>query len=139
MTSQAPKAPPEQITYANLLFYGSWGAIAILIVTFVVYVSGGFESYIPITEVSKYWSMPVSQYVHEANIPIGWGWATLLGKGDFLNFIGIVLLAGMTIICFIVILPHYVREKDIIFVVLIVLEVLVLCLGASGLLGTGGH
>jgi hypothetical protein len=32
-----------------------------------------------------------------------------------------------------------VREKDTIFVVLIVLEVLVLCLGASGLLGTGGH
>ena len=50
MTSQVPKAPPEQITYANLLFYGSWGAIAVLIVTFVVYVSGIFESYIPISE-----------------------------------------------------------------------------------------
>ncbi|MDH3801470.1 MAG: DUF1634 domain-containing protein, partial [Deltaproteobacteria bacterium] len=94
MTSKAPQAPPEQITYADLLFYGSWGAIAILFITFCVYVSGIFESYIPINEVSQYWSMPVSQYVHEANIPIGWGWATLLGKGDFLNFIGIVLLAG---------------------------------------------
>ena len=139
MTSETPKAPIEQITYANLLFYGSWGAIAILIVTFVVYVSGVFESYIPIHEVSQYWSMPVSQYVHEANIPIGWGWATLLGKGDFLNFIGIVLLAGMTIVCFIVVLPYYVKQKDIPFVVLIILEVLVLCLGASGLLGSGGH
>ena len=139
MTFEAPKAPAEQITYANLLFYGSWGAIAILIVTFFVYVSGVFESYVPINEISQYWSMPVSQYVQEANIPIGWGWATLLGKGDFLNFIGIVLLAGMTIVCFIVILPYYLREKDIPFVVLIILEVLVLCLGASGLLGTGGH
>ena len=139
MTSQAPKAPPEQITYANLLFYGSWGAIAVLLITFAVYVSGIFESYIPINEVSHYWSMPVSQYVHEANIPIGWGWAGLLGKGDFLNFIGIVLLAGMTIVCFLVILPYYLKEKDIPYVVLIILEVLVLCLGASGLLGTGGH
>ena len=139
MTSQAPKAPPEQITYADLLFYGSWGAIAILLITFAVYVSGFFESYIPINEVSQYWSMPVSQYVHEANIPIGWGWAALLGKGDFLNFIGIVLLAGMTIVCFIVVLPYYLREKDIPYVVLIILEVLVLCLGASGLLGAGGH
>jgi hypothetical protein len=139
MTFEAPKAPAEQITYANLLFYGSWGAIAILMVTFFVYVTGAFESYIPINEVSQYWSMPVSQYVHEANIPIGWGWATLLGKGDFLNFIGIVLLAGMTIVCFLVILPSYVKQKDIAFVVLVILEVLVLCLGASGLLGTGGH
>jgi hypothetical protein len=80
MTSQAPQAPPEQITYANLLFYGSWGAIAILLITFFVYVSGVFESYIPINEISQYWSMPVSQYVQEANIPIGWGWATLIGK-----------------------------------------------------------
>ena len=139
MTSQAPQAPPEQITYANLLFYGSWGAIAILLITFFVYVSGVFESYIPINEISQYWSMPVSQYVHEANIPIGWGWATLLGKGDFLNFIGIVLLAGMTIVCFIVILPYYIKQKDIPFMVLIILEVLVLCLGASGIFGTGGH
>jgi len=139
MTSQAPQAPPEQITYANLLFYGSWGAIAILLITFFVYVSGVFESYIPINEISQYWSMPVSQYVQEANIPIGWGWATLLGKGDFLNFIGIVLLAGMTIVCFIVILPYYIKQKDIPFMVLIILEVLVLCLGASGIFGTGGH
>ena len=139
MTSKAPQTPPEQLTYANLLFYGSWGAIAILIFTFAIYVSGFFESYIPINEVSQYWSMPVSQYVHEANIPIGWGWAGLLGKGDFLNFIGIVWLAGMTIVCYVVILPHYLKEKDVIFVVLVILEVLVLCLGASGLLGTGGH
>ena len=139
MVSKAPQTPPEQLTYANLLFYGSWGAIAILLITFAVYVSGFFESYIPINEVSQYWSMPVSQYVHEANIPIGWGWAALLGKGDFLNFIGIVLLAGMTIVCFIVVLPYYLREKDIPYVVLIILEVLVLCLGASGLLGAGGH
>ncbi|MEE9609665.1 MAG: hypothetical protein V3W19_00355 [Desulfatiglandales bacterium] len=139
MTPEAPQTPPEQITYANLLFYGSWGAIAILLITFGVYVSGVFESYIPINEVSQYWSMPVSQYVHEANVPTGWGWATLLGKGDFLNFIGITLLAGMTIVCFIVILPYYIKQKDIAFVVLIILEVLVLCLGASGLLGPGGH
>jgi hypothetical protein len=139
MTSTAPQAPPEQITYANLLFYGSWGAIAILVITFAVYVTGVLDTYIPINEVSQYWSMPVGQYVHEANVPTGWGWATLLGKGDFLNFIGIALLAGMTIVCFLVVLPYYVKQKDIAFVVLIILEVLVLCLGASGLLGTGGH
>ena len=139
MTFEAPQAPPEQVTYANLLFYGSWGAIAILVITFGVYVTGIFESYIPVNEVSQYWSMPVSQYVHEANIPTGWGWATLLGKGDFLNFIGIVLLAGMTIVCFVILFPFYLKQKDVPFMVIIVLEVLVLCLGASGLLGTGGH
>ena len=139
MTPESPQAPPEQLTYANLLFYGSWAAIAILVITFGVYVSGMLESHIPIDEISQYWAMPVSQYVHEANVPTGWGWTTLLGKGDFLNFIGIVLLAGMTIVCYLVLIPSYVKQKDTIFVVLVILEVLVLCLGASGLLGTGGH
>ena len=41
MTSKAPQTPPEQLTYANLLFYGSWGAIAILLITFAVYVISG--------------------------------------------------------------------------------------------------
>jgi hypothetical protein len=139
MTPESPQAPPEQLTYANLLFYGSWAAIAILVITFGVYVSGMLESHIPINEVSQYWSMPVSQYVHEANVPTGWGWATLLGKSDFLNFLGIALLAGMTIVCYLVLLPFYVKQKDIVFVVLVVLEVVVLCLGASGFLGSGGH
>jgi hypothetical protein len=139
MTSQDTKAPPEQVTYANLLFYGSWIAIAILLVTYVVYVAGVFESYIPINEVQHHWTKPVSEYIHDTGIPLGWGWVSLLGKGDFLNFIGIALLAGMTIICFLTILPAYLRQKDIPFVVIIILEVLVLCLGASGLLGTGGH
>jgi hypothetical protein len=94
MTSEAPQAPPEQITYANLLFYGSWAAIAVLIITFAIYVSGVLDSYVPINELAQYWSMPVKNYVHENSIPTGWGWATLLGKGDFLNFIGIALLAG---------------------------------------------
>jgi hypothetical protein len=81
----------------------------------------------------------VSEYVHEANIPLGWGWLSLIGKGDFLNFIGIVLLATMTIFCFLTLLPTYLRNKDLPFVVIVILEVLVLCLGASGIFGTGGH
>jgi hypothetical protein len=139
MTSQTPKAAPEQVKYADLLFYGSWAAIAILLITYFVYVSGMLETHVPIDDLSQYWSRPVSEYVHEANIPLGWGWLSLIGKGDFLNFIGIVLLATMTIFCFLTLLPTYLRNKDLPFVVIVILEVLVLCLGASGIFGTGGH
>jgi hypothetical protein len=139
MAPEKTKAAPEQVKYANLLFWGSWLAIAILLVTYFIYVAGVFDSYIPIHEIQYHWVKPVSQYVHDTGIPLGWGWATLLNKGDFLNFIGIVLLAGMTIICFLTILPDYLKKKDIAFAIIVILEVLVLSLGASGLLGTGGH
>jgi hypothetical protein len=70
MTPEAAKAPPEQITYANLLFYGSWAAIAILLITFFVYVTGVFDSYIPINEVSQYWTRRLSQFCRDC--PAGW-------------------------------------------------------------------
>ncbi|MBW1980377.1 MAG: DUF1634 domain-containing protein [Deltaproteobacteria bacterium] len=139
MTEKIPKASPEQITYANLLFYGSWTAIAILLITYLIYVSGMVSTYVSMHDLAYYWTKPVHEYVQEANIPLGWGWVTLLGKGDFLNFIGIVLLAGMTIVCFLTLLPTYIKQKDTPFVIIVTLEVLVLCLGASGLLGAGGH
>jgi len=71
--------------------------------------------------------------------PTGWGWASLVGKGDYLNFIGIADPVG----------PHDPvlpgdpadpgQEKGRAYVVIAIVEVLVLSLAASGLLKVGGH
>lgn len=130
-------APPEQIRYANLLFYGCWGAILLLFVTYFLYVLGVLGPHVPLNEISAYWSKDVHHYVEAAEIPVGWGWLGLLGKGDFLNFPGIVILAGLTIVAYLLLLPAYLRQKDTTFVIIVVLEVLVLLLAASGILVTG--
>jgi hypothetical protein len=139
--TQNPAAvTPEQVRYADWIFYGSWLAIAILFVTYGLYVSGAVAPQIPVEQITELWSLPVDEYVHEADIPIGWGWVSLLGKGDFLNFLGVALLAAMSIVCFLgVLLPAYIKQQDWIYVGIVVLEVLVLCLAASGILGGGGH
>ena len=62
-----------------------------------------------------------------------------MGKGDFLNYIGFTLLGAMTIICYLVLVRGYFRQKNWIFFTISVLEILVLSLAASGLLGSGGH
>ena len=63
----------------------------------------------------------------------------LVGNGDYLNFIPIAILSGLTILCFLVILPILVKKKDTPYVVIAIAEVLVLALAASGLLKVGGH
>jgi len=131
--------PQEQIRYANLLFYGCWIGILLMLLTYAVYLTGLLEPYVPMDRITVYWSMPVGHYVHDAQIPVGWGWIGLLGRGDFLNFLGIVLLAGMTVICFFTLIPVYIKRRDWAFAMIAVIEVLVLCLAASGILGTGGH
>jgi len=132
--------PQEQVKYADLLFWGSWIAIAIMLATYTLYISGIVAPYVPMSEISQYWSQPVGHYVHEAQVPTGWGWTSLLGRGDFLNFVGVVILAFMTAVCFLVVLlPAYIKKKEWVFAGIVVLEILVLSLAASGILGSGGH
>lgn len=73
-------APAEQITYANILFYGCWGGLALMILTYMLYVTGIMEPYVSMELVTRFWSLPVHNYLAENNVPTGWGWARLLGK-----------------------------------------------------------
>ena len=70
---------------------------------------------------------------------LGWSWLHLLNKGDFLNFVGIAFLSGVSIICYLAIIPSLFRKKDTIYAMLAIAEVLVLVLAASGVLKAGGH
>ena len=133
------EATPEQILYANLLNKGMLIGLAILFITFAIYVFGIMDPYIPIENLSNYWGMNVQDYLQKANIPAGWGWAGMLQYGDFLNFIGIVVLSAITIFCFLAIVPTLLRNNDKAFAVLAVAEAAVLILAASGILSTGGH
>lgn len=134
------QADPEQISYANLLYWGAWIAIAILVVTYILYVTGLISPHISLVDIPKYWSMSVGEYLEQSGAPHGWGWVALLGRGDYLNFVGIALLAAMTIVCFLVaLLPGYAKKRDWLYVGIVVAEVIILVTAASGILGGGGH
>ncbi len=133
------KASPEQVTYANLLFYGCWGGLALMAATYLVYVSGLVTPHIPLDKVPLLWSEPVGTYLELGKVPHGWGWTALIARGDFLNFLGIVLLAGMTIVCYIPLIPAYLKRKETTFALLALAEILVLLVAASGIVGGGAH
>lgn len=133
------KATEEQIAYAKLLDLGMKLGLLSLVITFIVYLTGILTPHIPLADVSKYWGMSVHKYLEATNIPHGWGWVGMIGKGDFLNFTGIALLAGVTVFCYIRIIPILFRKKDTVYGVLAIVEVLVLVLAASGILKSGGH
>lgn len=139
VTRDSAKASPEQLLYADLLFYGCWASIFIMIVTYVIYVAGLMSPHIPLDQLPQLWRLPVGEYLEKSGAPHGWGWALLLGKGDYLNFLGIALLGAMTIIGFLTLIPAYVRQKDTAFLIIVVVEVAALLLAASGILGAGAH
>lgn len=139
MSNGKTKASEEQMAYAGVLNIGMWLGLALLIVTFFVYISGVLPSFVPINDLPKYWTMRVHDFNVALHAPTGWGWAPLVGNGDYLNFVGIAILSGLTILCYLVILPILIRKKDTAYAVIAIMEVLVLSLAASGLLKVGGH
>ncbi|MBF0507010.1 MAG: hypothetical protein HQL09_09260 [Nitrospirae bacterium] len=133
------RATEEQLAYAKILDVGMKTGLLMLLVSFVVYLSGILSPHVPVRDLPKYWSMPVKKYLAATHIHTGWSWLGMIGKGDFLNFIGIAFLAGVTIICNLRIIPIFLKKKDIVYTIFAVLEVLVLTLAASGMLKAGGH
>jgi hypothetical protein len=136
---KSTKASEEQMVYAKILNVGMFLGLAIIVVTFIIYMSGILSSFIPPQEIPNYWTMASKDFIHSLHAPTGWGWTAMIGKGDYLNFIGIALLAGLSIICYLVILPILMRKKDIPYVVIAIVEVAVLALAASGIIKSGGH
>ncbi len=135
----ASNATEEQILYANILNKGMLIGLLGLVVTFIIYASGMLSPKIPLAEVQNYWVMSVGDYLKNSGIHAGWAWLGNLGYGDMLNFLPIAFLSLLTIICYLAIIPGLLRKKDIPYVVLALIEVIVLVVAASGILGTGGH
>jgi len=130
-------ASPEQELYANLLAKGVYLGLVCLLVTFAIYVSGLIPPYIPLEDLPHYWSMPVTDYLREADVGTGWSWISKLGCGDFLNFIGVAFLGGITIICYAAIIPGLIKRGDKTYALLALIEVIILTVAASGILAVG--
>jgi len=132
-------ATEEQIAYAKILDLGMKIGLIAIIITFMIYLSGVLQPHVPVSELPKTWGLPVKQYLKINGIHTGWTWLGMLGKGDFLNFVGIAFLAGVTILCYVMVIPILFRKRDTVYGILAVVEVLVLILAASGVLKGGGH
>ncbi|MFA5809848.1 MAG: hypothetical protein WC935_05880 [Thermoleophilia bacterium] len=144
-----PGASVEQKRYGAILDIAMKVGLLVLVITFVLYLTGFPKPFIPVEDVSSYWGLKLHSvvngeeagYLHETGIEPGWAWASLenLKKSDFLTFAPIAFLASVTVICYLSILPIFLKRKDYIYAMLAVAEVMVLVLAASGVLPSGGH
>ena len=142
---QTAEADEDQLIYASLLAKGMYLGLGILLVTFMIYMTGILQPGIPIEELPRLWTLSAHEYLeavnhdflHRPEVVDGWGWVALLGMSDYLNFVGIALLSAITILCYLRILPNLYRKKDYIYTAIAALEVIVLALAASGLVAVG--
>jgi hypothetical protein len=142
---KTPVVNDEQLLYARILETGVYLGLALLVVTFALYVFGIVKPAVPLEDLPTYWTMNVHDYLntinaehlHRAHLVTGWSWVAVLNKGDYLNFSGIVLLCVVTVVCYVGIIPTLLRKRDFTYAVFAVLESLILALAASGVLSVG--
>ncbi len=127
----------EQLKYASVLQAVSLSGLGILLVGFLVYLSGLLPTVIPVNQIPQYWNLRVHEFIEKTGAPTGWSWISLLDHGDVVSFIGVVFLAAGSLICFCIILPSFLKKKDIPFSLIIFIQVIILLLAASGII-TGG-
>ena len=147
MSEITKEATQEQLLYATILEKGMYLGLVAMFITFALYVTGILPAVVPLAEVSNYWEMPVGEYLTAVNqnflqwehAPTGWAWMNLLDRGDFLNFLPIAILSGITIVCYCVIVPGLFARKDKAMAIMALAEVFILTLAASGLLAVGAH
>ena len=127
----------EQNIYARWLAVGTRIGLAWLAVSFAVYMLALLDPHVPHSDLPRLWKLPVDQYVAASGAPTGWNWITLLHRGDYLNFIGVALFAGISVLCYARIVPLFIARGECGRALIAVLQILVLVAAASGVLIVG--
>lgn len=132
-----PAMDEAQRTYARWLEAGTWISLAVLVAGFAAYALGLVPPLVPMEDLPRLWRLPAAQYLAAAGVAPGWGWLQFAQRGDYLNFVGVVMLVSITMACYLRLLPLLVRRERAYFWIA-ALEIAVLALAASGLV-SGGH
>lgn len=123
----------EQEIYARWLLWGTRIGFVMLVVTYFLYVAGIVAPAIPVEQLPAIWGLPLDEYLAETHAPTGWTWLAQIGKGDFMNLAGVAVLAASTLVCYLRVLPIFVRSRQRTFIAIAIAEIAVLLAAAAGI------
>lgn len=123
-----------QVRYGRWLAWGTRVGLGLLVVGFVVYVSGFLAPQVPIERLPQLWGRPAGEFLAATGAHPGWGWAAFLHRSDMLVLAAIALLSSWSIACLAAAMPIFAARRERVFVAICALEIAVLALAASGVL-----
>ena len=106
------KASEAQLFYATWLNRLTLCGFALLVVAFFIYILRILPAYVPLEQVSQYWLQSSHHYLETANIQAGWAWIGKMNYGDFLVYLPICILAGITIVCYVGVIFKFIKSKE---------------------------
>jgi hypothetical protein len=123
--------------YARWLDAATRWAFAASLLAFVLYATGLAPAFVPLDALPALWGLPVGEYLERTGMVSGWGWLGLLRFSDYASLACVALIGMVTLICYLRILPLLLRLGERLQAALVLAQVLVLLIAASGLLAGG--
>jgi hypothetical protein len=120
--------------YAVWLDRATKAGFAISLVAFLLYIGGALPAYVPVQELTRYWTLPVDRFIEATGAPSGWAWLSELRYGDGLNLAAVALLGLVTPLCYARLLPALIAQRDWLQTAIALLQLVVLLAATSGLL-----
>jgi hypothetical protein len=128
----------EQRAFGRAIGAAATLGIAALGLVFAAYLAGWLPASVPLDRLPQVWSQPAEAHLAEAGLAPGWRWMLAAGWGDFAALLPIAWLASSTAPALLVVMVHYARRRQMLYLALSALQIMVLALAASGIF-TLGH
>lgn len=133
--TETPVLSPDQQRYSRILAAGTHAGLAILVILFGLYMFGIVAPQVPHASLPELWRLPAGEFLALAGIADGWGWTAHVAHGDVLTLVGIATLAFCSVPCLIAVMPIYWASGQRALFGICALEVAVILMAASGLIG----
>jgi len=126
-----------QELYARWLGAATLIAFAAALVAFILYAGGLLPPFVALDALPALWQLPVGEYLARTGAPVGWGWLRLLPYADYLSLGCVALIAAVTLVCYLAVLPMLLKLEERLQAALVAAQVVVLLVAASGALAAG--
>jgi hypothetical protein len=130
----APEIPEENQIFGETvkMLYGT--GLALMIIFFLGFLLGLPPSMVNPVTCSLNWHKPLAEYLSAVGSPSGWRWNSASPGSDTLIFASLVFILSVSGLSYLRLIPVLGKKIRGIMVLLIILQIGVLVLSASGLL-----
>lgn len=131
---QSIETPIDQKKYAMVLKWSARIGLFAILATFFIYLSGLISPVVPLDKLPRLWVKNSASLNESFGIATGWGWVNLIFKSDMMAKAALTFLAFVPIACYLTVLPIYIKRKEFAMIFIVILEISILALAASGFL-----
>lgn len=134
MEEKRPYLEDVQLEFAGVMEWLVRICLALLVVLFVLYVTGIVPSARPISETPELWHLSSAEFRAATGSPTGWAWIRRIGQGEYLSLAGLVIFPAATTVALCILAVLFSRRRAVIWAVMAAVQVAILVFAATGLL-----